>query len=369
MKKPMRIAMKAAMLYWPCRLRDAQANRRHATAAERFLMLRHSGKQPYRFQFFLDWVEKEFPEIRARMELRILPCRIRNWSPYVLFVPWLQDPVQDWTPRGYQQAMEITAECQSRGIPVLNPVDRLANSIKSVCTKRIASTGIRTPRIVPIENWDEFAETFGGLTMPLLIREDRGHGRPARLIKTRNDLAQVQIQRFAHPIASEFIDVRSPDGLYRKYRYVATGNRGVTRHLMIGNHWEVRTENRVITAATRDEELAYLDAPEPNHAALEHARRALELDVVAFDYSYDQDGSLVVWEANPYPDLRYPENPARRYGYPAVERSLAAVIRLYLETAGLPVPTRLDAMLAVQDRAIACNCEANLAVQPTHQAA
>jgi hypothetical protein len=348
MSKAIRIALKGAAWYWPCRLSDSLINRRRATADKRILIVRHSGKQPYRFGYFLDWIQQEFPAIRARLELRLLPCRIRDFSPYVLHVPWLQDPVAEWTPRGYRQAMELAAQCEARGIPVLNPVDRTAHSIKSECTQRIARAGVRTPRIVPIGDVKGFRESLGGLEFPLLIREDRGHGLPAYLVESLADLDRVPIGRFAHPIASEYIDVRSSDGLYRKYRYLAAGSGGVTRHLMIGSHWEVRPDNRVRTDSMRAEELAYLEAPEPNYAALERARQALEFAVAAFDYSYDRQGRLVVWEANPYPDLSYPKHPTQRYTFPYVQRSYAAIVRLYLEMAGLPVPRKLDEMLAGQ---------------------
>lgn len=348
MSTVLRIRCKGAATYWPTRARDRRINRRWATADKRFLIVRHSGKQPYRFSFLLNWIEREFPSIRARIELRLLPCRISDLSPYVLHVPWLQDPVAEWTPHGYRQAMALAARCEQQNIPVLNRVDRAAHSIKSECARRIASTGIRVPRIVPIRDVREFAATFGGLSFPFLIREDRGHGRPTYVVEKPADLARVPLARYAHPIASEFIDVRGPDGLYRKYRYLATGPTGVTRHLMIGNHWEVRPENRVSNAATRDEEIAYLKASEPHCAALERARRALEFDVAAFDYSYDQSGRLVVWEANPYPDLSYPKKAAQQYMVPYVERSLAALVRLYLSTAGLSAPPKLDEMLSGQ---------------------
>ena len=204
--------------------------------------------------------------------------------------------------------------------------------------------------VVTVENHTASRETLHGLAPPLLIREDRGHGRPAYFVERWRDLQRVPIRRFAHPIAVEYIDVRSPqDGLYRKYRYMATGEQGVTRHLMCGNHWEVRPGNRQITAATREEELAYLDAPEPNYEALHCARRALGVDVAAFDYSYDGQGRLVVWEANPYPDLNYPASARMKYSFPYVERSYAALVRLYLQRAGLPVPEELQQSLASQD--------------------
>jgi len=348
--KRLRIALKAAARDLSLRWRDARLNRRHATAERRFLIVRHADKYPDMYRCLLDWVERAFPDVRARFELRLLPCRIRDWSSYVLHVPWLQDPVEDWTPHGHRQAMELAAQCDGRAIPVINRVERLSNSVKSVGARLIAGTGIRTPRIVPIENWAAFGETLGGLELPLLIRKDRGHGGPTCLVERRADLERVPTARFLHPIAVEYIDVQSPqDGLYRKYRYLAAGDRGVTRHLICGTHWEVRPGNRSINAETRHEELAYLNAPEPNHAALQRARRALGLDVVAFDYSYDRQGQLVVWEANPYPDLRHPADPAMTYLFPYVERSFAAVVRLYLQSAGLPVPAQLEDMLAGQD--------------------
>ena len=367
--KPVRLALKSAGLHLPYRWLDCRRNRRHATAHRRFLIVRHAGKQPYRYQYFLQWLEREFPEVRGRFELHLLPCRAADWTSYRLHAPWLQDPVEDWTPRGYRRCRELAAECDRRGIPVINRVERLSNSVKSVGAKLIAGAGIRTPRIVPVENPAEFRESLAGLDLPLLIREDRGHGQPTFFVQSREDLRRAPLERFAHPIAAEYIDVRSPeDGLFRKYRYLVVGERGVTRHMMAGSHWEVRPGNRVVCPATRAEELAYLNNPEPNRAALERARRALEFDVAAFDYSYDQQGRLVVWEANPYPDLSYPKNPEMAYSFPFVERSFAAVVRLYLERAELPVPTRLQDMLAGQDSPLSVSCSSCAAGVRPHAA-
>ncbi|NQT16885.1 MAG: hypothetical protein HQ582_29275 [Planctomycetes bacterium] len=345
-----RLALKAAALYLPYRLRDARCNRRHRAAQKRFLVVRHSGKQPYRYRYFLDWLAEEFPEVRARFELRLLPCRIRDWAGYALHVPWLQDPVEEWTPWGYRQSLRVAAECDENGIPIINRVDRLSNSIKSIGARLMRRAGVRTPRIFTIDNVARFREDCGGLELPLLIREDRGHGKPTFLIERASDLDRAPLARFSHPIAVEYVDVQAPDGLYRKYRCMAAGETGVARHLMISNHWETRPKSRVRTDATRDEELEYLNHSDPNRDALQVARRALGLDLVAFDYSYDRLGRLVVWEANPYPDLSFPHHPAMSYISAYVRRSFAAVARLYLRRAGLPVPGRLDELLAGQDR-------------------
>jgi hypothetical protein len=70
------------------------------------------------------------------------------------------------------------------------------------------------------------------------------------------------------------------------------------------------------------------------------------LDVAGFDYTYDRSGKPVVWEANPFPDTNFPENPMSKHIFPAVERTFAALARLYLRRADLPVPTFLDSMLS-----------------------
>ena len=47
--------------------------------------------------------------------------------------------------------------------------------------------------------------------------------------------------------------------------------------------------------------------------------------MVAFDYGYDLEGRLVVWEANPFPDLNYPTESWSRHIFPSLARGLAAL--------------------------------------------
>jgi hypothetical protein len=70
-------------------------------------------------------------------------------------------------------------------------------------------------------------------------------------------------------------------------------------------------------------------------------REALGLDFVAFDYGYDHENRMVVWEANPYPFI--PAFSRRRLAYrnTALDRTLAALLALYLEAGGLAIPEQL----------------------------
>ena len=56
---------------------------------------------------------------------------------------------------------------------------------------------------------------------------------------------------------------------------------------------------------------------------------------MAFDYSYDHTGRLVVWEGNPFPHIQFGSH-HRQYRWPAVERGLAAMTRLYFSARAWP---------------------------------
>ena len=184
------------------------------------------------------------------------------------------------------------------------------------------------------------------LESPIIVREDRGHGLTSLLVENVAQWAAIDWKLFKRPVAVEYIDTRSShDGLYRKYRYVAAGEVGISRHLMANRQWEVRPRQRVRSDPLRAEEIAYVNAPDPNHDMLQSARRALGLDIVGFDYSYDHDGNIVIWEANAFPDLDYPRQGSVDHIAAAVLRSFAAVARLYCVRAGLPVPSQVTALL------------------------
>lgn len=328
------------------RIDDRRRNRRLATAAERFLALRH-WTNPGCFDPLLAWLERTAPEVRARFELHLLPWRAPDWSRARLHLPWLQDPVQAWSPRAYARALELDAECVARGIPVINPVGRLANAEKSTGARRMLGAGLRTPRMEPIADPAAFAATGLGLPLPLFVREDAGHGGLMLRADTPEQLRRLPLHVFSRPVAVELVDVRDPrDGLYRKHRYLAAGDAGVALALHASTRWVTRGTRPVFSPERVEEELAYTRAADPHHAAFQRAREALGLDLVAFDYGYDREGRMVVWEANPFPWIDWPRG-RRAYRERAYARAFAAIARLYLTRAGLAVPAAIEDALTL----------------------
>lgn len=338
-------AVEGALRRLPVTLEDRRRNRWCRGTEPRFLVARFVGRNPRFYDVILEWLEQTLPEVRARFELHLLPVRVRDGARYALHLPWVQDPLERWSRRAYAQALRLAEDCDARGIPIVNRVDRLANAGKSAAAQRIGELGIRTPRTARITDPAAFRETRLGVPLPLFVREDWGHGGRMLRADTPDEARALPLHRFERPVAIEIVDVCGPDGLYRKYRYVAAGDTGIAHSLHVSDHWITRGSDCLYSEALREEELAYTGRPDPNHEALQRARRALGFDFVAFDYGYDRDGRLVVWEPNPYPYLHFARG-RRLYRARAVERTLAAIVRLYLERAKLPVPARLDDILA-----------------------
>jgi hypothetical protein len=77
------------------------------------------------------------------------------------------------------------------------------------------------------------------------------------------------------------------------------------------------------------EELEFLAAPCEQHELFDAARLALEFDIAAFDYSFDHDGELIVWEVNPYPDLRMPGGAAADHLAESVWKTYRLIAEFY----------------------------------------
>jgi hypothetical protein len=77
----------------------------------------------------------------------------------------------------------------------------------------------------------------------------------------------------------------------------------------------------------------------PDHEAqLVFACQLLDLDIAGIDYSFDAAGRLVLWEANPVPNLNMPPNHRAGHLLPAVHRSFAAISKLYFRKLKMEVP-------------------------------
>lgn len=104
-----------------------------------------------------------------------------------------------------------------------------------------------------------------------------------------------------------FIDFKSADGLYRKYRVFVIDGEIYPEHCVAHNHWNVHSSSR-LTLMNNDDELRsqeqvfvddYTSVLSDRHiAVIKEIHSALQLDYFGIDFSITPDDELLVFEAN-----------------------------------------------------------------------
>ena len=124
----------------------------------------------------------------------------------------------------------------------------------------------------------------------------------------------------------EYIDYRSDDGYFRKYRFIFVDGQILPYHLCIGNDWKLHhiSTDMAHQPWMQKEEEAFLNNPtgvfKPAHyQALHTIRERIGLEYCGIDCALDVSGNLVVFEANASM-LVHERNEGFSYKTPAVQR-------------------------------------------------
>jgi len=104
---------------------------------------------------------------------------------------------------------------------------------------------------------------------------------------------------------SRFIDYRSPDGLFRKYRVVFIGGKPYACHMAIASQWMIYYLNAGMaeSAAKKIEEERFMtgfdhEFAKRHHAALAGVVKRIDLDYFGIDCAQTAEGSLLLFEAD-----------------------------------------------------------------------
>lgn len=145
------------------------------------------------------------------------------------------------------------------------------------------------------------------LLFPLLVRPAGAHG--GDNFERMEDRAQLREFLNRHDATgyylTPFVDYRSDDGYFRKYRFIFVGDEILPYHLAIDSKWKVHHATTGMAGDRRmqAEEQAFLEDPwhvfgASQRAALQSVRDAIGLDYFGIDCSLDRDGAVVVFEVN-----------------------------------------------------------------------
>jgi glutathione synthase/RimK-type ligase-like ATP-grasp enzyme len=202
--------------------------------------------------------------------------------------------------------------------PVLNRPDRIARTARELAFLSLESLpGVVMPRSVRVSRSDALslaadASLLPGLlpagTYPLIVRPVGSHaGRCLAKLESAEDLAnymgQAEQDEF---ILSPFVDYRSPDGLFRKFRVVIIDGVPYPGHMGISAHWMIHYLNAGMTesATKRQEEEHFMKTFDAVFArrhrdALGAIADALNLEYVVIDCAEAPTGELLVFEVDP----------------------------------------------------------------------
>ncbi|MFW9595672.1 MAG: ATP-grasp domain-containing protein [Macromonas sp.] len=239
--------------------------------------------------------------------------------------------------------------------PVLNRPQHIPRVARNTASALLATLpGVYMPPNLrlPRGQVQALAQTDGiavaqtlGLAFPLLVRPldtHAGNGlhkvdNPAMLAEVLDTLPDAEL--FVTP----FVDYRSADGQFRKYRVMLIGGQPYVAHGAISSHWMIHYVNAGMDddTAKRAEEADFMASfntgfAQRHAAAFAAMQQALELDYWGMDCAEMPDGRLLVFEVDTAMVVHAMDS-VERYPYKQaiMQRLFAAFRALVFQQAGM----------------------------------
>ena len=246
-----------------------------------------------------DWAEDGLWDVTV---LHVEFCDIEApLPPHRLIVNLVGDA--DLCDAALERAQAIVARSAT---PVINPPAMARRTGRADNARRLgALPGLKAPRVAILSR-PEIAALRED-RFPLLLRSPGFHtGQHFLRVERRGDVEAAMRDLPGEDLAAlEFVDTRSPDRLFRKYRVIAVDGELYPLHLAISEHWKVHYFSAAMAdhPERREEERVFLTAmPDVLGARAMEALRLLtddlRLDYFGVDFALAADGSLVLFEAN-----------------------------------------------------------------------
>jgi len=150
-------------------------------------------------------------------------------------------------------------------------------------------------------------EQVGQTKFPITIRPMDTHGGIG--MAKLDSVVELDAYCALHPASeyfvADYVDYRSPDGLFRKLRIALIDGQPYICHLAISDHWMVHyhSANMELSEQKRDEEAELMDNFDQGFAiqhgpALKAIAERLGLDYVILDCAQTHDGRLLLFEVD-----------------------------------------------------------------------
>ena len=252
--------------------------------------------------------DKREPVHVVKLDSHALRQRKRpELQPYRCILNFITDP--DQNPRTLDNLRKLLRGHQGQ---VINRPEAVLRSTRDQVARLLDRIpGLIAPKVLRLRNpRPELAAQAierAGMRFPLIVRLAGTHtGRIVGLFDNMDELRAALTEPGEH-IVTEFVDYRSGDGLFRKYRVFFFGERIIFRHMLVSDQWIVHARDRMRFMADRPDLLAEERAmferaegtfPEAVLGALHAVRERMPLDYFGMDVGIAPDGRAVLFEAN-----------------------------------------------------------------------
>ena len=223
--------------------------------------------------------------------------------PYDLVFNAMGDPDQTGDTR--QAVSRFLKVCTK---PLLNHPDKVARTARNALPTLLEGIeNLLVPTVWRFASNTDWDETVMGSHLPLLIRPVHTQGGIGLMLaNTLAELADYKTHQSGPVYISRFIDFRSADLWFRKYRIIFIDRKPYPYHLAISQNWMVHyyTAEMESHPWKFEEELKFLQYPESvlgstGMNAIRAIGQKMDLDYAGIDFSIMADGRLLVFEANP----------------------------------------------------------------------
>jgi Flp pilus assembly protein TadD/glutathione synthase/RimK-type ligase-like ATP-grasp enzyme len=195
------------------------------------------------------------------------------------------------------------------------------------------------PAILEMLSTDTWSHPF-----PLVARVAGTHGgNRMERIDSGEQLAEfVGPSPEAEFYVAGYVDSRSTDGLFRKYRFMYVGEEILPYHLAIGERWKVHHASTSMAdhAWMQAEEERFLDDPHAtfdarSYESLRAIQKAIGLDYFGIDCAIDRQSRIVVFEANAsmLVHLRNEQFPYKDRAVARIKSAFGSMLRQKIEAA------------------------------------
>lgn len=215
-------------------------------------------------------------------------------------------------PDSNKKTLNIAEDLIKRlSIPVINQPAKVKQTSREDIPKTLSDIkGIKVPktiRFAPASTEDIFKTMEeNSINFPFIFRMAGFHG--GENMELIEDLEQLKNLRKL-PLDGrnyymiEFLNYRSKDGLYRKYRFFVIDGSAYPRHVIISDSWNIHAADRerVMDKDQRllDEEKAFLEGFDPNKTEIfKEMHKRLGLDYFGVDCNFGDEGITNIFEVN-----------------------------------------------------------------------